>query len=652
MCGIFATYSPHQRLDPDKVVCGTRSLTHRGPDETGFYFHPKGIVALGHRRLSIVGLSNGRQPIANEDRSIWGIVNGEFYDDEQQRRWLRSRGHRFRTESDSELLVHLYEEYGSRCVDFLQGEFALVVWDERTHTLMAARDRFGVKPLVYVEDESGLQIASEAKALFAAGVEARWDYDAFHFATQLQYLPPDRTLFQGIRKLPPAHLLIASESGTLLRSYWDMAIHEGERTEAERSAIVEECRHHVTEAVRCRLRAEVPIAVHLSGGLDSSVVAGLSNRMSPEGIDTFTVCFDEAQYDERRYAAETANHLGARAHFVSVTPSNILDSLAAAVRGGEGLAINGHLSAKYRLHQAMGNLGFRVALTGEGADEAFFGYAHLRMDSWLPSGTVPLSGEFANANQTSLGMMIPHGESLDLSSVASRLGYVPTWMRAKGTLGWKLGQLLHSDMLDSRSNESYVDRFVESVLGHADTSGASKTLISRKLWARTALAGYILGTLGDGTEMPHSIEGRVPFLDHRLWEFLSTVPSRMLVGDQQDKPLLREAMRGIVPQAIYDRSKHPFDAPPISFARNSLGQRRLLELMEPCEGASLFFSRDRFLGVTETLESCSVADQSAWGPVFMFMLSALELDHYLISQRRDHNHSYRALLGAVPEALP
>jgi asparagine synthase (glutamine-hydrolysing) len=330
MCGITAFFSSDKRISVERLKRATHSLHHRGPDSQGAWLSPNQRVGLGHARRSIIDLTTGDQPIANEDERIHIVVNGEFYDFEHQRRELERRGHLFRTRSDSEIALHLYEEFGAHCVQQLRGEFAFVLWDEANQTLFAARDRFGIKPLYYAIHDHTLYLASEIKALFAAGLPARWDHECFY---QGATGPPmsDRTLFDGVHQVPPGHYLTATTNGMRILRYWEFYYPPADELGAgtrDESAFVEEFAAVFEEAVRLRMRADVPVGCYLSGGLDSCAVLGFAARLSSSPIQAFTLTFDRAAYDEGDIAREMAARAGANFHPIPIKQSDIADNFA------------------------------------------------------------------------------------------------------------------------------------------------------------------------------------------------------------------------------------------------------------------------------------------------------------------------------------
>ena len=300
MCGIVAIYSAREPIRTDAVQRATLRLTHRGPDGQQTWLSADRRVGLGHARLSIIDLATGAQPIAGEDEALQIVVNGEFYDFERTQRDLEGRGHRLRTRSDSEIALHLYEDHGTACLHRLRGEFAFALWDGPNDTLFAARDRFGIKPLYYAVHRGTLHLASEIKALLAAGVPARWDRAAFFQANHFLGTPPDRTFFEGIYPVPPGHYLLASGGQVRLIRYWDFDYPAAvdARAASPDAEYAERFRHALDEAIRLRLRADVPVGCYLSGGLDSCAVLGLAAAQRSEPIRAFTLTFDRADYDE------------------------------------------------------------------------------------------------------------------------------------------------------------------------------------------------------------------------------------------------------------------------------------------------------------------------------------------------------------------
>lgn len=376
MCGIVGILSRGAPISEGRLQSATRSLFHRGPDGQRFWVSPDRRVGLGHARLSIIDLENGNQPIASEDGRSQIVVNGEFYGYEAFQRELERSGHRLRTRSDSEIALHLYQDLGPQCLHHLRGEFAFIIWDESHRTLFAARDRFGIKPLFYAFHDDTLYLASEVKALFAAGVPARWDAESVAQSVELGNHQL-RTLFDGVFQVPPGHYLLATDKHFQLIPYWDFNYPQVAEDTPRRSdsEYVAEFRHVFEEAVRLRLRADVPVGCYLSGGLDSCAVLGLAAKYRSNPIRAFTLAFERGAYDEEPQAREMAAQAGAEFTPIPIRQDDLADHFADSVIQSETLCLNAHGVAKYLLSRAVRDAGLKVVMTGEGADEILGGYA-------------------------------------------------------------------------------------------------------------------------------------------------------------------------------------------------------------------------------------------------------------------------------------
>jgi asparagine synthase (glutamine-hydrolysing) len=633
MCGIVSALSRRSPVTERLLKSGADALVHRGPDGEGFWISPQRAAGLGHRRLSIIDLSTGTQPISSEDGKKVVVVNGEFYGHKDIRRELESKGHRFKTQSDSEIVLHLYEEYGPECLKHLRGEFAFVLWDEEKQQLFAARDRFGIKPLCYAANDDGLFIASEAKALFAMGIKAAWDEYAFFHSASLQYTPQGRTLFKNVYQLKPGHAIIARREEMQIFKYWDMDYPaEGKTTlfknEADCIAAFGEL---FEEAVRLRLQADVPVCFHLSGGLDSAAVLGVAAKLMDKPAHAFTVSFEHDAYDELPIAEEMARRVGAVLHPVRVTQDDIIHQMPEAVWHGEGMAINGHLTSKYLLNKAIRAAGFKVALTGEGSDEVLAGYPHLRQDllSMTPENGARLSEQLHAANPVSAGVQLAYGKMLSTEAVRKKLGYVPAFLEAKAAMGSRMGGMLSGDfMARFPANDCYADLMQETPVAE-QLSGRHPVNQSSWLWGKTALANYILRTLGDGMEMSASVEGRLPFLDHHLFEFARALPMNFKIRDGIEKYILREAVKPHITETIYKRRKHPFMAPPVS---SFSGDKLMGFIRDNVHSSSFsalpFYDRKKVTAMLDSLPTLPELERTAMEPVLMMVLTS-----HLLQQR-------------------
>lgn len=572
MCGIVAFFSKQEPISEEALKRATQRLDHRGPDGQKYWISPHRRVGLGHARLSIIDLTTGDQPIANDEENLHIIVNGEFYDFERIRNDLKQRGHKFRTHSDSEIALHLYDEYGTQCLHHLGGEFAFVLWDERNELLFAARDRFGIKPLYYAVHNDTLYLASEVKALFAAGVPARWNAESF-FQSNCAVLEANRTLFQDIYEVPPGHFLLASRNGVQIICYWDfnypkIANSLPQYTESE---YIEKLRHTLNEAIRLRLRADVPVSCYLSGGLDSSVVLGMAAAQTSAPVQAFTIAFEKPPFNEEEFARETAEKFGANLHILSLSQSDLVSNFADAIWSSERLCSFISTTGKYLLSKATRDAGYKVVLTGEGADEIFAGYVPMREDmlryntQGQDEETVQqLLEELQRKNPVNLVSLDTDASSKAVASVQRTLGFVPTWIK-------NIAASLSSDRpFYSPAFAAFVAQrdpyriFLNQLDVQGQLAGREPVNQSLYLWSKTFLPNFILRVLGDGVEMAHSIEGRLPFLDHHVVELMRDFPVSLKIRGMTEKYALREAARPFLTDTIYQRQKHPFSAPPSS----------------------------------------------------------------------------------------
>lgn len=629
MCGIFSLTSPQQPIDREDISRALNTLLHRGPDGDGIWLSDDGGSALGHRRLSIIDLTGGAQPLHNEDNTIHLVVNGEFYGHQAIRADLAARGHRFATQSDSEIALHLYEEYGTDFTQHLRGEFALVLYDARSKTLIAARDRFGIKPLCYAQDTTGrLYVASEAKAIFAAGFTPAWDHVAMYHACTLQYTPADRTVFAGIHQVPPGHVLIHQHGKTRVTRYWDILFDSEKNTQRSDADWINTFATALKESVTLRLSADVPICTHLSGGIDSSSITALATQADHGIRDSFIVRFaGDSAYDETAIAQEMAGRCGVTLNIVEVDGDSVADHLADAAYYSEGISINSHLIGKYMLNRSIHRAGYKVALSGEGADELLAGYPHLREDTLdSVNNTSATTRQQLYAGNTKLaGVFLADGDTLDTQGMSGQLGYTPAFVRAKASLGLRLHALLSDDYLATmRAHDPFAQMaacYAPAIKNMARVDAASY------LWAKSALANYILRTLGDGCEMPHAVEGRVPFLDHHLWEMARTMPAHLKIRDMREKYILREAMRPLLTDTLYNRQKHPFIAPPMARMMTPRLKQMIADTITSAQFASQpFFDPRKVAAWLAALDHADAHTQVTAEPVLMTLLTTAALN--------------------------
>lgn len=640
MCGIIGIVNREETTDCRSLFTALDTMKLRGPDDIGIWQY--GHVALGHRRLSIVGVSHGHQPISSHDGRITIVVNGEFYDFKRLKQNLSST-YTFQTDTDSEILIPLYLKYGYiGMMQHLRGEFAFLLYDKEKHLLVAGRDRFGIKPLCWWDDGKRLIIASKAKAIHACGVKAEWDEYSLMQALSIQYQPTDRTFFKGIRQLEPGHLLVwQSGSDKKDIAYWDMnypiLYEEPVITQTQEKQYINDFHELLLQAVRLRLQGDVPVCCHLSGGLDSSSVVGIMSHLTDEPVHCFSIVFPQtdAEYDENLFATETANHCDAILHRVEVNQHDILKHLPEAVYHSEGLAVNGHLSCKYLLNRVIHEAGFKVALTGEGADECLAGYPHLRKDLFatLPTREKDeLTKQLYHTNLAITGTELSVGDTLSCDKIAENLGFVPSFLAAKASIGYKMYNYLNSDMIHRCSSHDFLNEMSNH---HIETKlrGVHPVNKSLYLWNKHALCNYILSTLGDGCEMSSSVEGRLPFLDHHLFEYASQLPIQMKIRDNvNEKYVLKEAARRYITNRIYQRQKHPFQAPPLTRYFSKIEFEQIYdELTSDSLMGMGIFNRDTIINLLTSLPSMNVLEQTAYEPVVMLMLTIYYMNQKLMN---------------------
>jgi asparagine synthase (glutamine-hydrolysing) len=510
-------------------------------------------------------------------------------------------------------------------VEHLRGEFAFVLYDARNDLLIAGRDRFGIKPLMYGRHGGVLMLASEAKALFAAGMQPRWDEETFAQSMLLGGPLEDRTSFSGVWQLPPGHLLVATRLSTRTVRYWDFDFPE--RQTPFRDAAIQ-VRDALDEATRLRLRADVPVACYLSGGLDSCSVLGLAQRHASKPIRAFTLAFDQAEYDEGPIAAEMATLAGADFTPIPIGQRAFAEDFAEALWHAERPIGNSHSVAKFCLSRAVRDAGIKVVLTGEGSDEIFAGYPHFRRDLFLqgmredPEKSKKLLAELELKNAVSRGLLMPDGEGIALDAVRRTLGSAPSWIEALATADFKFRPLIAAPFAKALGSRDVLASFMASLDVSRQLQGRHIVHQSMYLWAKTMLPNYILTVLGDRMEMGHSVEGRVPFLDHHVVELAAQLPVSALIDGSVEKFVLREAAKPFITDTVYRRQKHPFLAPPVSSAKSG----PLYELMQDTlRGPPLrslpFFDAPAVIELLDTLPRMDASNLTAIDTPLMIILS-------------------------------
>jgi asparagine synthase (glutamine-hydrolysing) len=577
MCGIVGAlnYRDDRRIELRVAQRMLGAVRHRGPDQFGVYSFADGPhrCMLGSARLSIIDLAGGQQPISNEDGTLSLVCNGEIYNHPELRADLERKGHRFSCMSDSEVILHLFEERGPDCLDSLNGQFALALWDEVAKRLFLARDRCGVRPLFYTMVGGALVFASEIKALLAfPGVTAAFDLDTldeiFTFWSPLE----SKTAFAEIRSLPPGcWLLAAPDSPVQVKRYWQLSF---PRSGAEELDDVDEAAEQLQEllldAVQLRLRSDVPVGAYLSGGLDSSAIAALVCRGFQNRLESFSIEFSDSDFDESGYQNRMARFLGTRHHRVACSHADIGCAFPRVIWHTEVPILRTAPAPLFLLSKLVQDSGFKVVLTGEGADEFFAGYdifkenairrfwARQPNSSWRPSllgRLYPYLGRL----QTVGSAYQQHFFGRELLTTDDRAySHAVRWKNTARTS--RVFSEHVRAALEAKSRGLRPDFIAKCDLPN-DFAGWSSLAQAQYLEATIFLPEYLLSSQGDRMSMAHSVEGRFPFLDHRVIDFCSRLAPRLKLFGLREKFLLKRIMRGVLPDEIVDRPKNPFRAP-------------------------------------------------------------------------------------------
>lgn len=571
MCGIAGIVRwTGQPVVEHEIRAMCEVMIHRGPDEDGVYIGDG--VGLGMRRLSIIGLDTGKQPIANEDGTVWVVFNGEIYNYESLRHDLEQRGHVFRTGSDTECLVHLYEDHGESLVQHLRGMFAFAIWDTKRRRLLLGRDRLGIKPLYYAETAEGLIFASEIKPILqSSDIRRTLDWESVGHLLTFLATPSSQSIVSGVSKLEPARTAIASEGQPLrINRYWNVRFEPDERsTEGE---LVERLRALLDEAVKVHRVSDVPVGAFLSGGVDSSAVVATMARQHPDRIKTFSIGFEEASFDELQYARDVAARFGTEHYDLVLRPDvvRIVEDLTWYLDEpfGDTSAIPTFMVSKLAAEHV------KVVLSGDGGDEVFAGYDRYvveekeRRFDQIPRPLRRLAG--------SVGSSLPDGATgkrfLQHLALDGAQRYLDASMLFRAS---ELERLLTPDAFNEIARHNFHARVLASLPEHSDWLASVQTFDLNAYLPQDIL------TKVDRMTMAHSLEARPPLLDHHLVEFAATIPQRLRLQNGTTKYLFKKALRGILPDPIIDRRKQGFAVPLAKWLRDDLATFATDVLLSP-----------------------------------------------------------------------
>ncbi|MES9945698.1 MAG: asparagine synthase (glutamine-hydrolyzing) [Candidatus Thiodiazotropha sp.] len=568
MCGIAGILNLRDGVAPSRSELEgmIHAVHHRGPDGYGYYCHDK--VGLAHARLSIIDLAGGDQPIHNEDQSVQVVFNGEIFNYVELTEQLKKQGHRFYTHSDTEVIVHLYEEYAERFVDHLNGQFAIALWDSTKQKLILARDRTGIRPLFTIETGGRLYFASEVKSLFAhPGISRQINLTALQEVFTFWTTLPPNSLFESVEVVPPGHLMVIENGSTHLSRYWDWS-YPNEHIDHDKSVAdwSEELKTLMIDSVRLQLRSDVPVGAYLSGGLDSSVLTSLIKNFTDTPLRTFSIGFEDEEFDESGFQKDLVDYLGTNHTHVLCKRSDIGAAFPRVISHTESAIVRTAPTPLMLLSGAVREAGYKVVLTGEGADEVFGGYdifkeakvrrfwSHAPDSTWRPLILQRLYPYLKHSPTTSGAFskrFFQQGmEHLDKPYFA----HIPRWATTQRIMQF------FSDEARAAVKQPIGFDTINRILP-AEIDAWKPLNRDQYIEANTLLSGYLLSSQGDRVAMANSIEGRYPFLDHRVIEFAATLPSRYKIMGLNEKYMLKQTMQGLIPESIRKRSKQPYRAP-------------------------------------------------------------------------------------------
>jgi len=591
MCGIVGYIDKSERAKELLLNKMLTRIQHRGPDECGIYVD--GNVGFGSVRLSIIDIIGGQQPLPNEDLNLWIIFNGEIFNYIELRKELEEKGHRFRTQSDTEVIVHLYEEFGESFVSKLNGQFVFSIWDKKNQALFLARDRVGIRPLYYYQTEDLFVYGSEIKAIFEHPkvihkISTTGISEILTFWTTI----PPNTVFENIKECPPGHYMKVEDGKIILKKYWELKFANKENYY---SGSFEDAANEFStlfeDAVRIRLRADVPVAAYLSGGIDSSITTAFIKKIEPKVLQTFSVGFTEKEFDETHYQNIASNYFGTNHVSFKCTTREVAENFPKVIWHTETPILRTSPSPMFSLSKKVRENNIKVVITGEGADEILAGYnifkenkiRHFwakdpksRLRPLLLKKLYPYITALQNANPNALKMFFGYKLNETDSPIYSHL------LRWNNSSNIKR-HLSESILEELKSYDSY-SNLLSSLNG--ELNDLDPLLKAQYLEMKIFLSGYLLSSQGDRMGMANSVEGRYPFLDHRVIEFCASLPPDFKLKGLNEKVLLKKMMKGKLPEEILNRPKQAYRAPILSsflgedapeFVGDLLSEKALIE---------------------------------------------------------------------------
>lgn len=630
MCGICGVASSHNLDSASGIILERmcQSLYHRGPDDDGYYLGKKAL--LGVRRLSIIDLVTGRQPIPNEDRAVWVAFNGEIYNYREIRAQLEAKGHVFATQSDTEVIIHAYEEYGQGCVDLFNGMFAFAVWDANQHRLFLARDRLGIKPMYYWTGNGQIVFGSEIKAIIAHPIVPR-DIDplALDYFLTLEYIPGPRTIFKDIHKLQPGHYLIFQNGSLKVERYWDIApqaFPQDEQTCHE--ALVE----LIKDSVQMRLVSDVPLGAFLSGGIDSSTVLAFMSQASGSPVKTFSIGFEDDSYNELPFARQVAAAFKTEHHEQVMSPD--ITALAEQLAGHLDEPLGDFSIFSTYLVSQMASKFVKVVLSGDGGDEVFGGYDTYLAQSLHEYYRQLPAGLRKNVLPRLFDLIPPQRSKKGLVNKSKRFVEGSLYPEFLQHTRWMLF------MTEMDKYQLYTPEWRHQLNGHNATAFFENYFHNADPWDSLAQQQYVdiktylvdnILTKVDRMSMAVSLEARVPLLDHRIVEFALNLPAQMKLQRGKTKIILRKAMAEILPQSVLTKPKQGFSIPLKHWLRGPLRPLMMDLLSTNCIRRRGYFEPQAVSHwVDEHLEGRANHSHRLWALLMFELWQQKNLDHALV----------------------
>ena len=585
MCGIAGILNIANRNEIQQAT--TKSMlsimTHRGPDEFGIF--RDNTISIGHARLSIIDLSGGHQPMTNEDESLWITFNGEIFNYIELRKDLTDKGHIFATQSDTEVIIHLYEEYGTDCLKYLNGQFAFAIWDRKSKELFLARDRMGIRPLFFTRQNNRFYFASEIKSILATReIDTEIDTAALNQIFTFWYTTPPKSAFKNISELAPGTFLLIKDGVITHKQYWELDFSEKSQDLNFEDAS-DQLRDLLIDSTRLRLRADVPVGAYLSGGLDSSVTTALIKNFTNSPLETFSVAFDDKRFDESDYQMEMSKALGTKHHQIRCSYKDIGENFPDVIWHAEKPVLRTAPTPLYLLSKLVQDNNFKVVMTGEGADEILGGYDIFKEVKIRQFCAKNPQSSFRPALLRKLYPYLPAFQSQShaymnaffndrLSDTNDNyFSHRPRWKTTSKIKSF------YSRKLKEQLNGNIPENSLDSICP-PDFKSWQAFEKAQYLETKGLLPGYLLSSQGDRVLMAHSIEGRFPFLDHRIVEFAAKLPYTYKMKVLNEKFILKECIKSYLPKTIVKRTKQPYMAPDNnSFFSNGKGLDYVEELL-------------------------------------------------------------------------